>query len=305
MEEKEMFNLDEFQRHQESTLAQLAAAKNAENEHSADELFDYASKQEIIETGSISWLDVDITMPLRNTGELDPSVPPLPVSPLQPPSELSDALSPVAVEIALDPTGDDVILAGGENGEQKQSAIAEDTGIASADGRSSYLLGRYLADSEDAPPSEDLNSNPAIPFPEFIRSTAPIDIKTELQRFESDISEVLERMGLGDDDSDSELRLENLETSLCISEDDDGLAERETESAALSHGMSDDDDMFTLECDEVNAAVSAGAGAREISPELDAWMSKSSLVGSNVKLLAVVGGVDRLPLHGRKRKASM
>ncbi|KAK6338897.1 hypothetical protein TWF696_009699 [Orbilia brochopaga] len=235
MEEKELFKLpDDLQ----SKSAQQYAAESAEIEYKKNEApFKLELEQIPVNEDPTSWLDTDITMPLRDAGELDLSIPPLPVSPLQTPWEFSEPLSPTADEMALDPLGGDESLASGENEEKTQSA----------DEQSSFTLGRYLAGSEDALAAKHLGSDRSTTLPDFIRSTTPIDIQTELQRFDFDIGEVPDSMRLGDDIN------ETLES----------------------------------ECDEVDVVTRLFAGARVISAELDDWVSKSSLVGNNAKPLPV------------------
>ncbi|EPS41699.1 hypothetical protein H072_4416 [Dactylellina haptotyla CBS 200.50] len=233
------------------------------------------------------WHDRCISLEVIEDFECPP--PPLPVSPLQKPDDLMGNISPTVEDMVLDPLGDIEMSTKEETIENGRIAV-DATGQA-AD-TTSYPLVRYLEDGEVSTPSP----KPSITRPDIIRSTAPIDIKKELQRFESDISHALEGMKLAADDG-VESHLQGLEARFSL-DDSKGLAGNET----------DPDDIFTLDGDE--AVV---FGPRDISSELETWISESSLiVGRSLKPLAgsVVGSTSfpeeqvHIVPHGRKRKAS-
>ncbi|KAF3934136.1 hypothetical protein ABW20_dc0100727 [Dactylellina cionopaga] len=241
-------------------------------------LKDNAMNTFLAETTPLSWLDR--CMFRKHGEEPELSSTPLPVSPLETPSDFLGCFSQATDDVDLDPLGDIDML------------VDDDMGIDTTDQQivetPYHPMVRYLADIEDPTPSQQ----PSITRPDFIRSTAPVDIKSELQRFESDISDFFEGMNLSTNGS-SEFPLQSLEASLDLEDSKNG-AEGETRQPS-----EENDDIFTLDGDE-----SVVIGPKDISPELESWISKSSLiVGRSLKPLT--GGIEgsHIP-HGRKRKAS-
>ncbi|KAK6520241.1 hypothetical protein TWF506_000519 [Arthrobotrys conoides] len=222
------------------------------------------------------------------------------VSPLEPPSGFLESISKESCDIEIDPSGDIEIEAGEGHNEDVRGSIPTEI--------SSYTLERYLADGEGSIRSQE----PSISRPDYLCSTDPVDIKLrELQKLTSDISDVFQGMNISDDNI-SEIHLQDLEASFG-SEILEGLegntAECETDAQDMSES---ENDIFSLEDGDESVVV----GPRDISPELESWISKSSLiVGSSLKPL-VGGAVNSTGLmfqeedvhfhipQRRKRKAS-
>ncbi|KAK6539454.1 hypothetical protein TWF694_009678 [Orbilia ellipsospora] len=223
-------------------------------------------------------------IPFNKEEEVESFLPPLPVSPLRIPSEITERLLQDACDISLDPLYDIEMLT---LEDELDDVVPKDT--------TSYPLVRYLEDRG----TSRLSQTPSINRPDIIRSTAPIDIQTELQRLESDISDALEGMNIATADT--------TEAHARVSpEGSKDLAEDETVRFCEAE---EDDDIFTL--DGVEAVV---FGPRNISSELESWISESSLiVGRSLKpltgcvALASSNGFQEKQVHvpqGRKRKAS-
>ncbi|KAF3907512.1 hypothetical protein AA313_de0201301 [Arthrobotrys entomopaga] len=230
----------------------------------------------------------DSYIPFNKCEEVGSFLPPLPVSPLRTPSDIAERLSQAACDVSLDPL-DDIEMLTLEDELETLDAGAKDT--------ASYPLERYLEDRE----SSSLSQTPSITRPDIIRSTAPIDIQTELQRLESDISDALEGMKIAPADDIK------AHAGVVGSDGSQDLAGDET----VRFCEEEDDDIFTLDGEE--AVV---FGPRDISSELETWISESSLiVGRSLKPLTgcVAGGSSNnngfpekqvnIP-QGRKRKAS-
>ncbi|KAK6496675.1 hypothetical protein TWF481_001664 [Arthrobotrys musiformis] len=204
----------------------------------------------------------------------DPEDQELVVSPLETPSGFLEHIAKDTGDIENDPLGDIEMRTGGEYGEEFRESISPET--------SSYTLTRFLEDGTGSKRS----------------------IERELRQITSDLSDVLQGMKISDVDV-PETHMRDLEASFG-SENLEGLegntAECETDP---QDNFEDENDIFSLEDgDEVVVA-----GPLEISPELESWISKSSLiVGRSLKPF-VGGAVDstgfpfHIP-HGRKRKAS-
>ncbi|KAK6344920.1 hypothetical protein TWF718_006871 [Orbilia javanica] len=223
----------------------------------------------------------------------------LAVSPLESPPGFLDHISKESCDIGNDPLGDTEMATGEGHDEEVGGTISTET--------SSYTLERYLADGEGSIRSQE----PSISRPDYLRSTDPIDIKRELQKLASDISDVFQGMNISDD-SIQETHLQDLEASFG-SEILEGLEGNTAGHETNPQDMSEyENDIFSLEDGDESVVV----GSPDISPELESWILKSSLiVGSSLKPL--VGGATegteltfqeedvQLPIpHGRKRKAS-
>ncbi|KAK6522634.1 hypothetical protein TWF281_002071 [Arthrobotrys megalospora] len=241
------------------------------------------------ETSPHSWFD-------RWISPREPEDQELVVSPLETPSGFLDHFSKGSFDIAMDPLGDTEMATGEGQNDELEATIPTET--------SSYTLVRYLADSEGSMSSQEQS----ISRPDFLRSTAPIDIRRELQKLESDISDAFQGMNISDDGI-PEIHLQDLEASFG-SENLEGLEGDDAESETGPQELPEDEnDIFSLDGDE--AVV---VGPRGISPELESWISKSSLIVGSILKPLVGGVVDgtrsleedvhfHIP-HGRKRKAS-
>lgn len=223
------------------------------------------------ETSPLPWFGIWIS-------PREPEDQELVVSPLKPPSEFLEHITKEFCDIGNDPLEDAEMATGEEDDEEVGGTISTEM--------SSYTLERYLADGEGSIRSQE----PSISRPDYLRSTYPIDIKRELQKITSDISDVFRGMNISDD-SIPEIHLQDLEASFG-SEILEGLEGNTAECETGPQDMSEDgNDIFNLEDGDESVVV----GPRDISPELESWISKSSLIVGN-SLKPLVGG--------RKRKAS-
>ncbi|KAF3125189.1 hypothetical protein TWF703_011047 [Orbilia oligospora] len=240
----------------------------------------------------LSWIGLWIT-------PREPEDPELVVSPLEAPPGFLEGVLKETCDIEKDPLGDTEMETGEEHNEDVRGSMPTET--------SSYTLERYLADGKGSIRSQE----PSISRPDYLRSTDLVDIKRELQKITSDISDVFQGMNISDDNI-PEINLQDLEASFG-SENLEGLEGNTAECETDAQDMSEDgNDIFSLEDGDESVVV----GPQDISPELESWISKSSLiVGSSLKPL-VGGAVDSTGLtfqeedvhfpipHGRKRKAS-
>ncbi|KAF3939117.1 hypothetical protein ABW19_dt0200287 [Dactylella cylindrospora] len=245
-----------------------------------------------------SWLD---STPYHR-GDADAAG--LAISPLEAPLEFLDDFGPQQGDPLEDPLGDIEMV----NADDEEAVNIDATEASGPE--TCYTLERFLADKTGSTPSQ--SPSPPHSCPNLIPSeqAAPIDIKikTELQRFELDISSALEDMNLASDDEEEEWVVDDEEeaeevhtisSNLETKRDSDNGSNAGCGTENQDFGEDESDYIFTLDEDETVVVHPRG-----ISPQLEAWISESSvIVGRSMK--PFVGSVDTAGFpKGRKRKAS-
>ncbi|KAK6340358.1 hypothetical protein TWF730_002119 [Orbilia blumenaviensis] len=215
------------------------------------------------------------------------------VSPLEAPSGFLENFSKESNSIAKDSLEDTEMTTGEEPYKEPEAESG------------SYTLSRFLTYSEGPIRSQETS----ISRPDFPRSTGPDDIKKELQKLESDISDALQNMDISNDGI-PESHLQSLEARFG-SENLEGLEGNTAEDETDPQELLEEEEYDILDLEDGNEAIAASA--RAISPELESWISKSSLVGSILKPLVGSAfssiGFPEEHVHspvpqGQKRKAS-